>query len=90
MIVFTNEIQGVGMFKIELLPTLFILSGSILMAVLPYVMSGGGTSTTDWSFIHFQIRTMSVKSVTYKRYWIFSWSLIIVGTIMNEFLPVFI
>lgn len=62
---------------------MLILTGSIFMAVLPFVMSGSSTSPVEWSFIHFKIGSHTCKNITYMRYWGFSWALIIIGTIIQ-------
>jgi len=64
---------------------LLIIFGSFFMSCLPYVMTGSGTFTGDWDYSHFNKWKIECKYITYKRYWCFSWGMIIAGTVIQVF-----
>ena len=62
---------------------IFILVGSLLLAAYPWTMSMTGTTLADKNFIPLKIGTYEFKRITEKRYWLFAWVMILIGTVLQ-------
>jgi len=64
---------------------LLVIIGSILLAIYPFLFSMTPITSTDMAFA--KVKRCSIR-ITAKHYWNVAWLMIIVGTLLQAFIPV--